>query len=171
MTHLETITLHVSHGRAIQDREVVVKCQIKTSNWRCPHHEADWCTDLDWRMGDGWCLSWFAVCIWQLYFWRHPAAHLFSEQVDYNSNAACKFVLLTPSNHQLPSTSLTTSRCDYPWLSVLTHNKNHNFPQVPGPSWAVWWRTDTRRSWACGPWPHWAETWVNFAGSALQFDN
>ena len=33
-------------------------------------------------------------------------------------------------------------------------------PQVPGPSWAVWWRKDTLRSWACGLWLHWAKTWA-----------
>ena len=42
-------------------------------------------------------------------------------------------------------------------------------PQVPGPNWAVWWRKDTLRSWACGLWPHWAKTWAKKARIGSEF--
>ena len=79
------------------------------------------------------------------------------------------------------------------WFGLVCHqstNVHPHFPngfssQVPGPSWAVWWRKDTSkwsavsfscqdmsckprtlRSWACGLWPHWAKTWANVASLA-----
>ena len=51
MKHLETMTLYVSHERFRTWK--LSKCLIKTFNWRCPPHHADWCIWIHWWEMDG----------------------------------------------------------------------------------------------------------------------